>query len=158
MSPKPQSWFTRAARWTARVSGRPIAFVSAVLALVVWGLAGPVFGFSEGWQLTINTVTTIVVFLMVFLIQNTQNRDTEAIQVKLDEIIRATQGAHQSLLDLEELEESDLALIRGKYRELASEARADLRRGRSDIHVPSVDPMDGLTGPHPTSRPESSET
>jgi low affinity Fe/Cu permease len=158
MSPKPQSWFTRAARWTARISGRPIAFVSAVLALVVWALAGPMFGFSEGWQLTINTVTTIVVFLMVFLIQNTQNRDTEAIQVKLDELIRATQGAHQSLLDLEELEESDLALIRGKYRELASEARADLRRGRSDIHVPPVEPMDGISGPHPIPRPGASET
>jgi low affinity Fe/Cu permease len=93
-------------------------------AIAVWAITGPIFGFSDTWQLTVNTGTTIVTFLMVFLIQNTQSRDTEAIQVKLDELIRATQGAHNVLLDVEDLDEKKLAALREHYLTLARQARA----------------------------------
>jgi low affinity Fe/Cu permease len=99
------SLFTGFAKWTSRATGRPAAFVIAVLIILVWAVTGPVFGFSDTWQLVINTGTTIVAFLMVFLIQNTQNRDSEAVQLKLDELIRAHKGAHNGFLDLEELTE-----------------------------------------------------
>jgi len=103
-----------------------------------WAITGPLFGFSDTWQLVINTGTTIVTFLMVFLIQNTQNRDAEAVQVKLDELIRVTKGAHNALLNLEELEEYELDRIRAQYAALAERARADLRRGRADTGAPEV--------------------
>src|SRR6187431_2597877 len=122
---KSKSWFTRFAKWTARAAGRPATFALAVAIIVVWALTGPLFRFSDTWQLVINTGTTIVTFLMVFLIQSTQNRDTEAIQVKLDEIIRAIGDAQNELLDLEELEEADLDRIRDSYRDLARKARAE---------------------------------
>jgi low affinity Fe/Cu permease len=108
----------------------------AVLVIVTWIATGPVFHFSDTWQLVINTGTTIVTFLMVFLIQNTQNRDTEAIQVKLDELIRATRGAHNALLDLEELEEDTLESFRRRYQALATAARADLIHGVQDTGTP----------------------
>jgi low affinity Fe/Cu permease len=101
-------------------------------------VTGPFFGFSDTWQLVINTGTTIITFLMVFLIQNTQNRDAEAVQVKLDELIRAIDGAHNALLDLEELEEADLDRIRAGYAKLAERARLDLRSGKRDTDVPDV--------------------
>src|SRR5438034_9407476 len=123
-----KSWFTRFAKWTARATGRPLTFTLAVLVIATWAVTGPIFGFSDTWQLVINTGTTIVTFLMVFLIQNTQNRDAEAIQVKLDELIRAIQGAHTALLDLEELEEEELDRIRANYEQIAERARADLRQ------------------------------
>ena len=135
---KSKSWFTRFAKWTARVTGRPVAFGIAVTAILVWACTGPVFGFSDTWQLVINTGTTIITFLMVFLIQNTQNRDAEAIQVKLDELIRAIQGAHTALLDLEELEEDELDRIRAHYEQIAERARADLRQGILDTGSPEV--------------------
>src|SRR5437867_10021448 len=122
---KSRSWFTRAAKWTARVTGRPAAFVGAVTVILTWAITGPLFGFSDTWQLVINTGTTIVTFLMVFLIQSTQNRDSEAIQVKLDELIRAIGHARNELLDLEELEERDLDELKSTFIELAKKARRD---------------------------------
>jgi low affinity Fe/Cu permease len=123
---KSKSWFTRLTKWTAHASGRPATFVIAVLTIVVWATTGPLFGYSDTWQLVINTSTTIVTFLMVFLIQSTQNRDAEAMQVKLDEIIRSIEGGRNELLDLEELEESELDRIRETYEVLARQARTQL--------------------------------
>ena len=135
---KSRSWFTRFAKATSRQAGRPIAFFIATGIVLVWIVTGPLFRFSDTWQLVINTGTTIVTFLMVFLIQSTQNRDSEAVQVKLDELLRVTKGAHVALLDLEELEEHELDQIRDGYAELAERARADLRRGRKDTGAPAV--------------------
>jgi low affinity Fe/Cu permease len=132
------SWFTRFAKITSRAAGRPATFCAAVGIVLIWAFTGPLFGFSDTWQLVINTGTTIITFLMVFLIQNTQNRDSEAIQVKLDELIRSMEGAHLALLDLEELEDKDLNRICEEYRELAKEARRDLREGKSDTDVREV--------------------
>ncbi|MDF9393755.1 MULTISPECIES: low affinity iron permease family protein [Methylococcus] len=115
--------FDRFARLFARLSGRPLAFNLALFVILAWVITGPIFSFSDTWQLVINTTTTIVTFLMVFLIQHTQNRDTEAVQVKLDELIRAIERADDTLLDLEELEEEELALMRSKYVGLARAAR-----------------------------------
>jgi low affinity Fe/Cu permease len=125
-----RSWFTRFTKWTAHATGRPAAFLLAVLVVVTWGLTGSYFHFSDTWQLVINTGTTIVTFLMVFLIQATQNRDGEAVQVKLDEIIRAIGNAKNEVLDLEELEESDLDLLKESYHALARTARQSRRPAR----------------------------
>jgi low affinity Fe/Cu permease len=125
---KSSSWFSRFAKLTARVTGKPVTFMVAVSIVVLWGVTGPIFGFSDTWQLVINTGTTIITFLMVFLIQNTQNRDSEAMQVKLDELIRATRGAQNALLDLEELEEDELDRIKAGYEEIAEQARGQLRK------------------------------
>jgi low affinity Fe/Cu permease len=120
---RPRSWFTRLTKWTAHATGRPVTFMLAGGVIIVWAVTGPLFRFSDTWQLVINTGTTIVTFLMVFLIQSTQNRDGEAVQVKLDEIIRAIGNAQNELLDLEELEEEDLEHIRDGYRKMARKAR-----------------------------------
>ncbi len=133
---KPGAGYSHAANWAARLSGRPATFVFAVSVIVLWIVTGPLFGFSDTWQLVINTATTIITFLMVFLIQNTQNRDTEAIQVKLDELIRATRGAHNALLDLEQLEEEQLDEFRARYAKLARDARAELLKGNTDTDSP----------------------
>lgn len=130
------AWYSRFAKSTAHFCGRPRVFTLAVAVIGVWIITGPIFGFSDTWQLVINTGTTIITFLMVFLIQNTQNRDTEAIQVKLDELIRATSGAHNVLLDLEELEEENLDAFKAKYQALAASARAELRLGKQDTGTP----------------------
>ena len=121
------SRFSRFAQAAARVMGGPRAFMLALCVVVVWGLSGPLFDFNDTWQLVINTGTTIITFLMVFLIQNTQNRDAEAMQIKLDELIRAAHDAQNSLLDLEELEPEDLERIRARYTDLAKQARHELR-------------------------------
>ena len=127
------SAFTRFAKWASRATGKPGAFIVAALIIVVWALTGPIFDFSDTWQLVINTGTTIVTFLMVFLIQNTQNRDTEAMQIKLDELIRAVESAQNTMLDLEELDDEELDSIRAEYEELAQKARRELRSTKSEI-------------------------
>lgn len=133
-----QAWYSGFAKTIARASGRPKTFVLAAAVIVIWLVTGPLFGFSDTWQLVINTGTTIVTFLMVFLIQNTQNRDSEALQIKLDELIRATQGAHNALLDLEEMEQDDLDEFRRRYQLLASAARVRLESGRQDTDSPEA--------------------
>jgi low affinity Fe/Cu permease len=138
LSNRSQSWFTRLAKKTSWAVGRPVAFGAAVVLVVAWAVTGPLFKWSDTWQLVINTSTTIATFLMVFLIQNTQNRDAEAIQIKLDELIRVTRGAHTALLDLEELEDSELGRVRANYEELARKAREDLRKGKADTGSPEV--------------------
>ena len=130
--------FSQVARRIAYVTGRPGAFMLAAAVVVLWVLSGPLFGFSDTWQLVINTGTTIVTFLMVFLIQNTQNRDTEAIQLKLDELIRATQGAHNALLDLENMDDERFEQYRKSYRRLAAETRGKLQKGELDTDSPEV--------------------
>jgi low affinity Fe/Cu permease len=136
---KRTSHFTRFATWTAGAAGRPMTFVLACLIIVVWGITGPLFGYSDTWQLVINTGTTIVTFLMVFLIQNSQNRDSKAIQLKLDELIRSTRGAHNALLDLEELNEEEINRIRTLYISLAAKARIGMDAGALDIGIPDID-------------------
>jgi low affinity Fe/Cu permease len=142
MSPRlyVSSPFHRFAQWTARAAGHPAAFGLAALSILVWIVTGPVFGFSDTWQLVVNTATTIVTFLMVFLIQNTQNRDSEAMQLKLDELIRVTEGAHNTFLDLEELTERELDRIKTRYIELARTAREDASRGRADTDTREAEP------------------
>ena len=133
-----KNWYARVAKQTAHICGKSFVFSGAVGIIVVWLVTGPLFGFSDTWQLVINTGTTIITFLMVFLIQNTQNRDTEAIQLKLDELIRATNGAHNALLDLEELEQESLEAFKRKYQGLAEQARKRLRSGQVDTDTPEV--------------------
>jgi low affinity Fe/Cu permease len=130
--------FASLARQLATALGRPAAFGIAALAVVLWAASGPLFDFSDTWQLVVNTSTTIVTFLMVFIIQNTQNRDTVAIQIKLDELIRATQGAHNAILDLEQLDEAQLTQYLRRYESLAAAAREKLRKGRIDTDAPEI--------------------
>ncbi len=132
------SLYGSVAKRISRVCGRPGTFVLALGVIGAWVVTGPIFGFSDTWQLVINTGTTIVTFLMVFLIQNTQNRDTEAIQIKLDELIRATAGAHNALMDLEELEESHLTQFHQRYSALAEAARQRLVLGEVDTDTPNL--------------------
>jgi low affinity Fe/Cu permease len=124
---RPASRFGHFSRWIARAVGQPAGFGAACALIILWLLSGPIFGFSDTWQLIINTSTTIVTFLMVFLIQNTQNRDAEAMHIKLDELIRAIDNAQNALLNLEELEEKDLDRIRAEYLNLAERSRNKLR-------------------------------
>ena len=135
---KVTNWYSGFAKQISRFCGRPIVFVFAVGTILMWIITGPLFDFSDTWQLVINTATTIITFLMVFLIQSTQNRDTEAIQVKLDELIRVTQGAHNILLDLEELDEAQLDEFRRRYQLLASLARAGIEKGQVDTDTPEA--------------------
>ena len=128
--------YTEIAKRVSHWCGRPGTFVLAVGVILIWIVTGPVFHYSDTWQLVINTGTTIVTFLMVFLIQNTQNRDTAAIQLKLDELIRATSGAHNALLDLEEMDEKMLDGFRHRYEQLARSAREQRSKGVSDTDSP----------------------
>lgn len=135
---KNASFYTNFAKNAAHFCGKPRTFVLAMAIILAWMISGPIFGFSDTWQLVINTSTTIITFLMVFLIQNTQNRDTQAIQIKLDELIRATKGAHNALLDLEELEEEELDTFKNKYEALASIARQEIDSGHQDTDTPDA--------------------
>src|SRR6185369_17011919 len=130
--------FGQFARASARWSGSACAFAIALGLIIVWLVTGPIFHFSNTWQLVINTATTIVTFLMVFLIQNTQNRDSIAMQLKLDELIRATKGCHNAVLDIEELSEEELDEIKKCYADLAQRALEEVRSGESDLGVPEV--------------------
>ena len=138
---KSSSWFTRFAKRTAHVTGQPFTFALAVLVIAAWAITGPLFHFSDTWQLIINTGTTIITFLMVFLIQSTQNRDAEAVHIKLDELLRISPGAHNVLMDLEELEEAELDRLRAAYVRLAQQARETDDDGRSAQGVPDIDEL-----------------
>ncbi len=146
------SLFQRFAVKTSREMGHSRAFIAAVAFVLAWMLTGPIFGFSTGWQLVINTGTTIITFLMVFLIQNTQNRDSAALQVKVDELIRATAGAHNALLNLEALDDAELERIQAHYRQLADVARQDIASGIADTSVVEVDFRDEMTEAELTNR------
>jgi len=132
-----KAWYSKFTKAASKFCGKPIVFALAVAAIVVWIITGPMFGFSDTWQLVINTATTIITFLMVFLIQSTQNRDTEALHIKLDELIRATQGAHNAMLDLEEMEEETLDEVRERYETIAKDARKNGGH-QSDTDTPEV--------------------
>ncbi len=136
---KKKGVFSSIASKTAAWSGTSGAFLIAFSTVIIWAITGPMFDFSQTWQLVINTGTTIITFLMVFLIQNSQNRDTRALQIKLDELIRVTEGAHTALLDLEELNDSELKEICEKYEKIARESRKLMRKGDEDTHVPNID-------------------
>jgi low affinity Fe/Cu permease len=124
-------WFTWFAHETARLSGRPATFLLAFLTIVVWAVTGPMFGYSDTWQLVINTGTTIVTFLMVFLIQNTQNRDTMALQIKLAELIIAMHGAKNTVAAAEDMCDEDLETLHQAYRKRADETLGALDKRRA---------------------------
>lgn len=133
------SLFSRFAKWTSYAAGHPITFASAVFIIFLWALTGSLFNYSDTWQLVINTGTTIVTFLVVFLVQNTQNRDSAAIQLKLDELIRSMNGAHNSFLDIENMTDQHIMQIKERFEKLAQNAREDLKGGLKDIGTPDVD-------------------
>lgn len=132
------AWFRLFARNAANASGHSISFLAAAALIVGWLVTGPFFHFSDTWQLVINTTTTIITFLMVFVIQNTQNRDSAAMQVKLDELIRVTQAAHNHLLNVEDLSDEELATLKKQYGTLSRKAEALLRSGQSDVGCPEL--------------------
>lgn len=136
---KNHDFFGKFAKKVSQICGSPWAFATATGAVIIWGITGPFFGYSETWQLVINTGTTIVTFLMVFIIQHTQNKDSAAVQIKLDELIRANPHAHNSLLDLEELSEEEIEQLRDYYEALAREAQKALRKGEKDKNKPEAD-------------------
>lgn len=143
------SLFTCFANHTARAAGHPLTFVAAVMIIVGWAVSGPVFGFSDTWQLIINTSTTIVTFLMVFLIQNTQNRDSTAMHLKLDEIIFALDGAQNTLMNLEDLEDKDLQEIQQRYKALAEKAQDALEEEDLEAAAEHIDQLAAANGEPP---------
>lgn len=134
--------FSNFAKWMSGKLGNSKAFMCAILAICLWAVAGPYFQYSDTWQLVINTGTTIITFLMVFLLQNTQNRDTLAIHLKLDEIIRAIQSAHNELMDIEGLTDEELRIIHKRYETLAKKIKENTERGMQDLGSPQLDPSD----------------
>jgi len=125
--------FQRFARTVVRTSGHPMAFGLAIGIIMIWALTGPLFRFGNTWLLVINTVANIITFLMIFLIRNAQNRESEAVQLKLDELIRATQAAQNTLLDIEELSEEDLDRIKARFERLARKAREESSAGQTEL-------------------------
>jgi low affinity Fe/Cu permease len=130
--------FRKFANKTSEIVGSPWAFIAAVAIIVVWGVTGPIFGFSDTWQLVINTGTTIITFLMVFLIQNTQNRDAKAIHLKLDELLRGVEGARTSMVDLEDLSDEDLKKLQEDFQRLRERSPNllddDIERIENELH------------------------
>jgi low affinity Fe/Cu permease len=133
-----QSMFSKISKYMSIWLGSSIAFSCAISFVLIWGLTGPYFHFSNSWQLVVNTTTTIITFWMVFLIQNTQNRDTIALHLKLDEIIRSTKGAHNELLKIEELNDEDLKSLQARYQHLADSVKQKLNRGLPDVDTPEI--------------------
>ncbi|WP_236248082.1 low affinity iron permease family protein [Pseudomonas mosselii] len=128
--------FDRFAQWLANHSGRPVIFIIALMLIIAWGVSGPLFHFNDTWQLVINTSTTIITFLMVFLIQNTQNRDNDELHIKIDELLRTTKRAHKALLDLEDMGPAELHALRKHYQQIGEH---DLAAPGSDLaqkHTP----------------------
>jgi low affinity Fe/Cu permease len=144
--PKRSDWFDSFARNTSLFCGKPVVFLAAVIIVLVWGATGPMFGYSDTWQLVINTGTTIVTFLMVFLIQNTQNRDAMAVQVKLAELIIAVEGAHNKLANCEEMSEEELTELHEQYRQQASVAKQALDSRRDGKKAKSGSPKKAMAG------------
>lgn len=130
--------FSNLSLWIAKHLGSSYAFMMAILFVIVWLVSGPIFDFSNTWQLVINTTTTIITFLMVFLLQHTQNRDTMAIQLKLDEVIRSIEGANDELLKIEELSDDDLETILKRYEDLAIDIKKRIRPSLSDTNIPDI--------------------
>ncbi len=128
--------FSRFAKWFSNMAGNSLAFIFAILIVFVWGITGPIFQYSDTWELVINTFTTIITFLMVFLIQNTQNRDMLAVQLKLDEIIRSLKGAHNQLVDIENLTDEELECLHQRYVEFAKQVQRKVKQGGKDIDAP----------------------
>lgn len=127
--------FNRFARGISRATGHPLAFALAFLVILAWAVTGPIFHFSDTWQLVINTGTTVVTFLMVFLIQSSQNRDSQAVQMKLDELIRAVEGAQNAMIDVEDRDEEELETLRKEYASIATQARKDMESGKADAQT-----------------------
>lgn len=138
-----QSSFSRFSQWASRKLGHPLAFTIAAIAIVLWALSGPLFHFSDTWQLVVNTSTTIVTFLMVFIIQNTQNRDNEAIQLKLDELIRSAKGAHNEMVGIEHLTDAEIERLQARYAQLAQATKEELKEGLKDTGVPGMSQQPG---------------
>ncbi len=131
-------YFSAGAKWLSNKAAQPFACVVAFLLILVWGLVGLLLHFNNTWQLIISTLAAVISILMLFIIQNSQNRHTVAIQLKLDEIIRATKGAHNEMMDIEKLTDEDLARIQKKYGLLAEKTKADLKQGKLDTHTPDI--------------------
>jgi low affinity Fe/Cu permease len=139
MPSKTSDLFSRASRWTSWAMGTPAAFIVAMASVFAWAACGPMLGYSSDWLVFIGSFTSVIAFLMVFLIQNTQNRHSAAIQIKLDELIRAVAGAHNVLVDLENASDEQLARIKDQYRHLAEVTRENTLRGQHDTGTPRVD-------------------
>ena len=131
-------YFSSVAKWLSNKSAQPLACVFAFLIVLVWGLLGPLLGFNNTWQLIISTLAAVISILMLFIIQNSQHRHTIAIQLKLDEIIRATKGAHNEMMDIEKLTDENLEKIQKKYGLLAKKTKEDLKEGKLDTHTPDI--------------------
>jgi len=130
--------FSAISKWLSIKAAQPVACFFAILSILIWALWGPYFHFNDTWQLIINTFESIVSIMMLFIIQNSQNRHTIAIQLKLDEIIRATKGAHNEMMDIEKLTDEDLARIQEKYGLLAAKTKEELKEGKADTHTPEI--------------------